>query len=231
MNTIGIIGAMDEEVTLIKSAMNVKNTVEKAGCTFLSGTIEGKNAVVVRCGIGKVNAAMCTQILIDLFNVDAVINTGVAGALADGITVGDVIVSKDALQHDMDCLPLGDPVGVIPRMKESVFKADERLMNAALEASKKVIDGRTALGRVVSGDQFIASMDIKNKLRDTFCGSCAEMEGAAIAHICCMNDVPYVIIRNISDAADGSADVSFAEFCRTAVEHSGRIVLEMLKNL
>lgn len=231
MNTIGIIGAMDEEVALIKSAMNVESTIEKAGCIFLTGTIEDKKAVVVRCGIGKVNAAMCTQILIDLFNVDAVINTGVAGALADGITVGDVIVSEDALQHDMDCSPLGDPAGVIPRMKESIFKADKRLMDAAVEASKKVIEGRTALGRVVSGDQFIASMDIKNRLRDMFLGSCAEMEGAAIAHICYMNNVPYVIIRNISDAADGSADVSFAEFCRTAVEHSGRIVLEMLKNL
>ena len=143
----------------------------------MSGTIEGKDTVVVRCGIGKVNAAMCTQILIDLFNVDAVINTGVAGALADGITVGDVIVSKDAMQHDMDCSPLGDPVGVIPRMKESIFKADERLISAAVKASNKVIEGITALGRVVSGDQFIASMDIKNRLRDTFSGSCAEMEG------------------------------------------------------
>ena len=228
---LGIIGAMDEEVAKIKEMLTDVRVETTAGMDFYIGKLADKDVVVVRSGIGKVNAAMCTQILIDLFNVDAVINTGVAGALADGITVGDVIVSKDALQHDMDCSPLGDPVGVIPRMKESVFKADERLMNAALEASKKVIDGRTALGRVVSGDQFIASMDIKNKLRDTFCGSCAEMEGAAIAHICCMNDVPYVIIRNISDAADGSADVSFAEFCRTAVEHSGRIVLEMLKNL
>ena len=114
MNIFGIIGAMDEEVELIKNSMIIDKTVEKAGCTFLLGKINDKNVVVVRCGIGKVNAAMCTQILIDIFNVDAVINTGVAGAIADGIKVGDVIVSEDALQHDMDCSPLGDPIGVIP---------------------------------------------------------------------------------------------------------------------
>lgn len=231
MKTIGIIGAMDEEVTLIKAAMNVEKNIEKAGCTFLGGTIGDKNVVVVRCGIGKVNAAMCTQILIDDFNVDAVINTGVAGAVADGITVGDVIISADSLQHDMDCSPLGDPIGVIPRMKESVFKADDALIAAAKAASEKVITGKTAIGRVVSGDQFIAGMEAKMRLRDIFGGSCAEMEGAAIAHICYMNAVPYVIIRNISDAADGSADVSFTEFCVTAADHSGKIVLEMLKNI
>ena len=231
MKKIGIIGAMDEEVELIKSTMSVENTVEKAGCTFLVGKIEGKDAVVVRCGIGKVNAAMCTQILIDLFNVDAVINTGVAGAVAEGITVGDVVISLDALQHDMDCSPLGDPIGVIPRMPESIFKADERLVKLAFDASSKVISGKTLTGRVVSGDQFIASKEVKDKLVKNFNGSCAEMEGAAIAHICYMNSVPYVIIRNISDSADGSADVSFVEFCKEAVIHSGKIVLEMMKNI
>lgn len=231
MKKIGIIGAMDEEVELIKSTMTVENTVEKAGCTFLVGKIEGKDTVVVRCGIGKVNAAMCTQILIDLFNVDAVINTGVAGAVAEGITVGDVIISSDALQHDMDCSPLGDPIGVIPRMPESIFKADERLVKLAFDASSKVISGKTLTGRVVSGDQFIASKEVKDKLVKNFNGSCAEMEGAAIAHICYMNSVPYVIIRNISDSADGSADVSFVEFCKEAVIHSGKIVLEMMKNI
>lgn len=231
MNTIGIVGAMDEEIELIKSSMIIEKTIEKAGCTFLCGTINGKNAVVVRCGIGKVNAAMCTQILIDIFNVSAVINTGVAGAIATGISVGDVIVSEDALQHDMDCSPLGDPIGVIPRMKESIFKADTKLIEAAVNASKKIIDGKTSIGRVVSGDQFIANVELKNRLKDIFSASCAEMEGAAIAHICYMNSVPYVIIRNISDSSDGSADVSFTEFCKTAAEHSGKIVIEMLNKI
>ena len=231
MNIFGIIGAMDEEVELIKNSMIIDKTVEKAGCTFLLGKINDKNVVVVRCGIGKVNAAMCTQILIDIFNVDAVINTGGAGAIADGIKVGDVIVSEDALQHDMDCSPLGDPIGVIPRMKESIFKADKRLIDAAFSASKKIIEGNTSLGRVVSGDQFIADAELKNKLKTNFSAGCAEMEGAAIAHICYMNSVPYVIIRNISDSSDGSADISFTEFCKTAAEHSGKIVLEMLQNI
>lgn len=231
MNTIGIIGAMDEEVALIKSAMNIKKSTEKAGCTFLEGIIAGKRAVVVRCGIGKVNAAMCTQILIDDYKVDAVINTGMAGALAQGITVGDVVISKDALQHDMDCTPFGDPRGTIPRMEKSIFEADRHLMDEAVRAAEKAIEGKVAVGRVVSGDQFIASTDVKNTLLELFNGSCAEMEGAAIAHVCCMNNVPYVIIRNISDSADGSADVSFTEFCKTAAEHSGKIVLEMMKNI
>ena len=137
----------------------------------------------------------------------------------------------DALQHDMDCSPLGDPIGVIPRMPESIFKADERLVKLAFDASSKVISGKTLTGRVVSGDQFIASKEVKDKLVKNFNGSCAEMEGAAIAHICYMNSVPYVIIRNISDSADGSADVSFVEFCKEAVIHSGKIVLEMMKNI
>lgn len=231
MKTIGIIGAMDEEVSLIKNSMEVNETIEKAGCTFLDGMIEGKHAIVVRCGIGKVNAAMCTQILIDLFNVNAVINTGAAGALAGGITVGDVVISTDALQHDMDCSALGDPVGTIPRMTDSIFKSDPVLAKTAYDASKKVIEGKTIMGRVVSGDQFIANNDLKEKLLNQFSGSCAEMEGAAIAHICCLNGVPYVIIRNISDSADGSAEVSFTEFCAEAAEHSGKIVLEMMKTL
>lgn len=231
MNIIGIIGAMEEETTLIKTAMEIENTINKAGCTFYIGKLENKTAVVVRSGIGKVNAAMCTQILIDDFKVEGVINTGAAGALADGITVGDVVISNDALQHDMDCSPLGDPIGVIPRMKESIFKADKTLVDAAFTASNKVIENKTIKGRIVSGDQFVASMELKKKLRDHFGGSCAEMEGAAIAHVCSVNNIPYVVIRNISDSADGSADVSFAEFCKTAADHSGKIVIEMMKNL
>ncbi|GFI62320.1 5'-methylthioadenosine/S-adenosylhomocysteine nucleosidase [Clostridiales bacterium] len=231
MNSIGIIGAMDEEVEAIKNAMSITETIEKAGCNFYVGKIDKKSVVVVRCGIGKVNAAMCTQLLIDIFGVNSVINTGVAGAIADGITVGDVVVSLDALQHDMDCSPLGDPVGTIPRMKESIFKADDAMINAAIMASESVISGKTTTGRIVSGDQFIADFDTKTILRNKFNGTCAEMEGAAIAHVCYLNKIPFVIVRNISDSADGSADVSFTEFCKTAAEHSGKIVLEMLKNM
>lgn len=231
MNTIGIIGAMEEEITLIKNAMVIESTVNKAGCTFYSGKIDNKTIVVVMSGIGKVNAAMCTQLLIDEFKVEAVINTGAAGALADGITVGDLVVSEDALEHDMDCSPLGDPKGTIPRMKESIFRADKKLIDAALKAANKVIDGKAITGRVVSGDQFIASTEARNELKSLFNGSCAEMEGAAIAHVCYVNEIPFVVIRNISDSADGSADVSFEEFCKTAADNSGKIVIEMMKNL
>ena len=231
VNTIGIIGAMDEEIDLIKRNITMTQAIDRAGCLFLEGKIGKKNVVVVKSGIGKVNAAMCAQILIDVFKVEAIINTGVGGSIAKDLAIGDVVISSDALHHDFDCSPLGDPIGVIPRLKESIFKADENLVQAAYNASVSTILGKTKIGRIVSGDQFIADDSTKEMLCIIFKGDCAEMEGAAIAQVCYLNKVPFVIIRNISDSADSKADITFGEFAKTAAEYSGRIVLEMLKNL
>lgn len=231
MNKIGIIGAMSEELALIKSSMKAESSFKKAGYEFFSGSLGNKEVIVVLSGIGKVNAAVCTQILIDKFGVDAVINTGVAGCLGDGITIGDVVISIDAQQHDLDCSPFGDPVGTIPRMDVSVFKADEKLIKAAVKASEKVIRGRTFTGRVLSGDQVIADSETKNRLKSLFGGSCAEMEGAAIAHVCHLNGVPFVIIRNISDSADENSDMDYPEFEKEAAHNSGAIVIEMMNLL
>ena len=231
MNNIGIIGAMSEELSLIKSVMSIEKTFEKAGYTFFSGKLGNKDIVLVLCGIGKVNAAVCTQLLIDTFSVEAVINTGVAGAVADGVTIGDVVISTDAQQHDMDCSPFGDPVGIIPRMDNSIFKADDTLIKAAANASEKIIKGKTITGRVVSGDQVIADSETKNRLKTLFNGSCAEMEGAAIAHVCYLNKIPFVIIRNISDSADEESGMDYYEFEKMAAHNSGSIVIEMMKNL
>lgn len=231
MNKIGIIGAMSEEIAHIKDVMNIESTFEKAGYKFFSGKLGNKNIILVLCGIGKVNAAVCTQLLIDTYSVEAVINTGVAGALADGVTIGDVVISTDAQQHDIDCSPFGDPVGTIPRMDNSIFKADDTLINAAVEAAKSTIEGNTFTGRIVSGDQVIADSETKNRLKTYFNGCCAEMEGGSIAQVCYLNKIPFVIIRNISDSADESADVDYPEFEKKAAYNSASIVIKMVKNL
>ena len=232
MKKIGIIGAMELEVEALKEQMDVKNIVEKASMKFYEGTLRGKDVVIVRCGIGKVNAGICVQILADLFQVDAVINTGVAGSLRAEINIGDIVVSTDACEHDMDVTALGYKQGIIPQMKESFFKADRQLVEAAIEVCREVNpDINVYEGRVLSGDQFISGEEIKNKLIDLFDGFCTEMEGAAIAHAAFLNEIPYVVIRAISDKADGSAHMDYPEFERAAAAHSAKLVENLVKRL
>lgn len=223
---------MELEVEALKEQMDVKNIVEKASMKFYEGTLRGKDVVVVQCGIGKVNAGICVQILADLFQVDAVINTGVAGSLRAEINIGDIVVSTDACEHDMDVTALGYKQGIIPQMKESFFKADRQLVEAAIEVCREVNpDINVYEGRVLSGDQFISGEEIKNKLIDLFDGSCTEMEGAAIAHAAFLNEIPYVVIRAISDKADGSAHMDYPEFERAAAAHSAKLVENLVKRL
>ena len=225
MNKIGIIGAMELEVEELKSKMEVSQIVEKASMKFFEGTLNGKEVVIVQCGIGKVNAGMCVQILADLFGVDAVINTGVAGSLRAEINIGDIVVSKDACEHDMDVSPLGYEPGIIPQMKASFFEADRTLVETAMAVCREVNpDIEVYEGRVLSGDQFISDNDKKNWLISTFDGSCTEMEGAAIAHAAYLNNIAYVVIRAISDKADGSAQMDYPEFERAAAKHSAKLV-------
>ena len=223
---------MELEVEALKEHMDVKNIVEKASMKFYEGTLRGKDVVIVQCGIGKVNAGICVQILADLFQVDAVINTGVAGSLRAEINIGDIVVSTDACEHDMDVTALGYKQGIIPQMKESFFKADRQLVEAAIEVCREVNpDINVYEGRVLSGDQFISGEEIKNKLIDLFDGFCTEMEGAAIAHAAFLNEIPYVVIRAISDKADGSAHMDYPEFERAAAAHSAKLVENLVKRL
>lgn len=223
---------MELEVEALKEQMDVKNIIEKASMKFYEGTLRGKDVVIVQCGIGKVNAGICVQILADLFQVDAVINTGVAGSLRAEINIGDIVVSTDACEHDMDVTALGYKKGIIPQMKESFFKADRQLVEAAIEVCREVNpDINVYEGRVLSGDQFISGEEIKNKLIDLFDGSCTEMEGAAIAHAAFLNEIPYVVIRAISDKADGSAHMDYPEFERAAAAHSAKLVENLVKRL
>lgn len=229
---IGIIGAMEEEVAVLKEEMEIQETVEAASMTFCHGTLCGKEVVVVRSGVGKVNAAVCAQILIDRFHVDTLINTGIAGSLDAAIDIGDIVISTDALHHDMDASIFGDPVGQVPRMDIFSFPADERLVELAAKANELVNpDIHTFTGRIVSGDQFVSSGEVKDRLVRLFQGKCTEMEGAGIAHTAYLNKVPYVIIRAISDKADNSATMDYPTFEKKAIAHSVKLVKELLPSI
>lgn len=225
----GIIGAMDLETKLLIEAMKQAIETQIAGMVFYSGLLKGVEVVVVTSGVGKVNAAACAQILITHFDVDRLINTGVSGAIHHDLDVGDIVISTDCMEHDFDVTGFGYKYGVIPRMETSVFIADAELIERALEASEKeVTDHKTMKGRIVSGDQFISSSERKEFILEHFDASTTEMEGAAIAHVAYLNSVPFVIIRAMSDKADGSAHVNFDEFAVIAAHHSSNIILNML---
>lgn len=233
MKKIGIIGAMDIEVAELISMLENKCERIIAGLSFNEGIIEGKNVVVVQSGISKVNAAMCTQILISEFGVDALVNTGVAGAVHEDLNVLDVVISTDAIEYDVDASAFGHyERGMIPGMENSIFMADEYLIDAAYESFKNINpESNVMKGRVVTGDRFVASKEAKHDLRATFSGYCCEMEGAAIAHVATLNKVPFVIIRAISDKADGEANMSFDKFVEIAARNSKNMVVNMLFNI
>ena len=229
---LGIIGAMDEEVTKIKEQMEQVQVKTKASMDFYRGKIKGKEVVVVRSGIGKVNAGICAQILVDDYRVDGIINTGIAGSLRSEINIGDIVISTDAVQHDMDAVAFGYPLGQIPRMDTLAFPADEKLIETAAQVCAKVNpDIRTWTGRVVSGDQFISDKATKDRIISNFGGFCTEMEGAAIAQAAYLNKIPFVILRAISDKADDSATMDYPAFEKKAIEHSVRLVLGMMEAL
>lgn len=226
---IGIIGAMDLEIATLREKATDTSVRAVASMEFVEGLLHGVPVVIVKCGIGKVNAGMCVQILHDLFDVTHIINTGVAGSLRNEINIGDIVVSTDAVQHDMDVTPLGYERGQIPGIPVKSFPADTTLAEAAVKACRKVnTDIQVFSGRVVSGDQFISSKDIKDFLIKTFDGSCTEMEGAAIAQSAYLNKLPFVIIRAISDKADDSAEMDYPTFEHAAALHSAHLVYEML---
>ncbi|WP_129596375.1 5'-methylthioadenosine/adenosylhomocysteine nucleosidase [Anaerophilus nitritogenes] len=231
MNTIGIIGAMDEEIEILKDKMELKEENTFAGMRFYKGNLENKEIVLVRSGIGKVNAAVCAQVLISNFSVDAIMNTGVAGAIFDELEVGDIVVSEDVIEHDFDATVFGGyKLGQIPRMEEYIFKADKKLIQAAVEAQTNE-NYKVKSGRILSGDLFVGSKEKKDFLWKEFRGYCAEMEGAAIGHTCYLSNVPFLIIRAMSDKADGTADVNFNEFVHQAARNSVDIVLHVLKTI
>lgn len=228
---LGIIGAMEEEVEKLKGMLSDTRIFSKAGMDFYQGFLWNKQVVIVKCGIGKVNAAVCTQALIDSFDVEGIINTGIAGSLNADIDIGDIVFSTDALEHDMDVSALGCEPGMIPEAETSVYPADGHLHETALASAQTTgFKGKVFSGRILSGDQFISDKKKKEWLVKTFGGLCTEMEGAAIAHVAYMNHVPFLIIRAISDKADDSADMDYPAFKEQAITNSVALVAEMVKS-
>ncbi len=232
MKKIGIIGAMELEVETLKAQMQINKIEKRASMEFYEGSMDGKEVVIVRSGVGKVNAAMCVQILADIFHVTHIINTGVAGSLDASIDIGDIVVSSDALHHDVDATIFGYRPGEVPQLGMLAFTADaamiESAKSACLEANPDI---HVFTGRVVSGDQFISDSTVKERLTRLFSGSCTEMEGASIAHAATLNEIPFVIIRAISDKADHSAEVEYPVFEKKAAQDCARIVSRMIGSI
>jgi len=223
---------MDEEIDLLRDSM--ENTVEevRASMTFYTGRLWGQDAAVVRSGIGKVNMAVCAQILADFYHVDALINTGVAGSLDSRIDIGDIVIGVDAVHHDMDTSVCGDPLGQVPRMDILAFPSDAHLCECAKEADlSENPDIKTFCGRIASGDQFIGKEEEKSRIVRLFGALCCDMEGAAMAQTAYLNGIPCLVIRAISDKADHSATMNYSEFEQKAIYHTMRLLKGLLERL
>lgn len=229
---IGIIGAMDIEVSTLKDAANITKTTEIAAMEFCEGTLGEKDVVIVKCGMGKVNAGICSNTLINDFGCTKIINTGVAGSLDNQIDIGDFVISVDAVQHDFTVEAIGFKKGEIPYTGLYAFPADETLRAAAVKAVKEASpDNHVFEGRVCSGDQFISTKEQKEKIISDFGGMCCEMEGAAIAQACYLNKTPFVIIRAISDKPDETEIVEYKDFEAEAADNCAKIVKKMVEGL
>ena len=231
MTKLGIIGAMQEEVETLLALMENKKELRKAGSTFYEGILEGLPAVIVQCGVGKVNAAMCAQVLCDLFDVTHLVNTGIAGSLCAELDIGDLVISKDAMYHDVDAVHFGYPYGKVPGMDTTEFPADQTMIDYAFAAAETVNPGHTKIGRVASGDQFVAAKELKERIIANTQGLCTEMEGAAIAQTAYRNGVPFVILRAISDKADDSAEMDYPTFERIAAHRCAEVTRNLARQL
>lgn len=228
---IGIIGAMDAEVENIFSKMSSKEKISLNGYDFFKGKLFDKDVVVVKCGIGKVNAALCTQLMILNFKPKKIINTGIAGATEKGLNIYDFVVSSEAVYHDFDTTFFGYKLGQVPGLPET-FKADEELANLVIKTfnnSEISKNHKIIKGRIASGDQFIAGGEKKDFILKNFNPACVEMEGCAIAHTCHINKIPFVIIRCMSDCADENVKATYSE---TEASHvSSQCLIELISKI
>ena len=231
MTKLGIIGAMAIEIETLKENMENIRLSTKTGMEFCEGTLEGLPVVVVQCGVGKVNAAMCAQILCSCFDVTHLVNTGIAGSLSAQLDIGDLVVSRDAMYHDFDCVHFGYEMGKVPGMDVVSFPADETLMQYALTAAESVNPGHVKIGRVTSGDQFVAVKALKEQIISRTQALCTEMEGAAIAQTAYRNGLPFVILRAISDKADDSAEMDYPTFERIAAHRCAEVTRSLARQL
>lgn len=232
-NIIGVVAAMESEIALIKDVENIDDIVKVAGLEFCVGKLKGKDIVVVQCGMGKVNAAIATQILIERFHVNYIINVGCAGCLNDSLEIGDFVVSKEVVQHDYDVSAIGFQKGEIPYTGKVSFHADDDLINCAKEAIQKIASNRhIVVGRICTGDQFISSDDQKENILLNYQGDCAEMEGAAVGQTAYLNHVPFVIIRAMSDKANNQAgSEDFSSYVEQVTKEGAEVVITMIESI
>lgn len=230
---LGIIGAMDIEVATLRGHMEDLNVTHKAGMAFYTGRLCGLDCVVVQCGVGKVNAALCVQCLCDCFGVSHIVNTGVAGSLSAELDIGDLVISRDAIYHDFDCHVLSDSyvVGQVPGLAVRAFPADENLMALAFASAEQVNPGHTRIGSVASGDQFVCAKGQKAQIVADTGALCTEMEGAAIAHGAWRNEIPFVVLRAISDKADDSAQMDYPTFEAIAAKRCAAVTMALAARL
>ena len=231
MKKLGIIGAMAVEVETLKSEMKDLTVIQKSGMEFYDGVLENLPVVVVQCGVGKVNAAMCAQVLCDCFGVTHLVNTGIAGSLCAELDIGDLLISSDAMYHDFDVRHFGYQMGEVPGMGTVSFDANAEMIAFAQVAAEIVNPGHSRIGRVASGDRFVAEKELKAQIIANTGALCTEMEGAAIAHVAQRNQVPFVILRAISDKADDSADMDYPTFEAIAAHRCAQVAQIMAKKL
>lgn len=225
---LGIIAAMNEELKPLLNEMSLEKTETIANITFNEGILNGKKIIAAVCGIGKVNAAICTQIICSIYKPDKIINVGVAGGISKNIYPGDIVIASNLVEHDMDCSVFGDALGQVPRMDTFDFKCDENLVKLAENVCNSISKINSFTGRIVSGDQFVSNIEKVQYLEKQFSALSCEMEGASIAHVCYSNKIPFVVIRSISDNANNGAHIDFEKFTPIAVEHSTFIIKKML---
>jgi adenosylhomocysteine nucleosidase len=224
MMKIGIIGAMDVEVAgLIEFMENIKKETISS-TVYYEGTLQGKNVVVAKCGVGKVHAAVCAQTMILKYKPDVIINTGVAGSLNSKLDIADLVISDSVVQHDMDTSGIGDPIGLISGVNLINIPCPKDLVEQIEKSAKTIEDTNVIVGTIASGDQFICNQDKRDYIVKHFDALCAEMEGAAIGHVCYLNNVDFCIVRAISDKADGSAHMDFPTFAKIAAKKSTQLI-------
>ncbi len=227
---IGIIGAMELEVRVLKNMMDSASVEKISSVEFYRGTIHGVDTVVAAAGVGKVNAAVCAEAMILRYAPDAVINIGVAGGLRHDFNICDIAVADAVVEHDMDTSALGEPLGFISGLDTVLIPCDKSLSDKLFETARHV-GVNVKRGVIASGDQFIASRENKDKIVKSFGAIAAEMEGASIGHVCAMNNVPFGVLRAISDGANDDSVTDFPAFAKKAAENSVKIILEMLEKL
>jgi len=230
MKRIGIIGAMEKEIMQLRERVPDAKIINKASMKFYQGKMFDHEIIIVKSGIGKVNASICTQVLIDLFQVDIVINTGIAGSLDNEIEIGDIVISTETMQYDLDLRELGYALGQVPGLDNVAFKASPTISELAHKLCKEVnADISVFLGRIASGDQFVADPILKGEINKNFNALCVEMEGAAIGQTAYLNNIPFVIIRSISDKADNGAKLDFSIFENESAIRSSRLVEKLIE--